>query len=152
MNNPFTSDSPELIERDEVVTSGETEYCIMARAPFTRFWRLVPITVNSWLLAGEAASSSTNASATARAVRVHSPRSIEADGNNCFVTPFAIAACFPTVNSNLFYFQSYREQPGFSSPEVAGWIRGAAGCTGTAVPASPRPDGLKWRRRSERLQ
>src|SRR5512139_1958961 len=91
MNNPFTSDSPELIERDEVVTSGETEYCIMAKAPFTRFWRLVPITVKSWLLAGEAASSSPNASVAAMAFRVQIPGSIEAVGFNWVAFPSGIS-------------------------------------------------------------
>jgi hypothetical protein len=84
MNIPSVPPAPELIERDELVTSGETEYCIMARAPFTRSWRLAPVTVNS-LLAGEADSSSPTASAAALAFRVHAPRAIEVDRFNRFM-------------------------------------------------------------------
>jgi len=56
----------------------------MARAPFTRFCRSLPITVKSWLAAGEAASSSPNASVAASAFRVHCAGTIEieADGFN----------------------------------------------------------------------
>jgi hypothetical protein len=77
-----------LIERDEVVTSGVRQYCIMARAPFTRVWRSVPPSVTSWLVDVEAASSSPNASVAASVFRVHTPGAIEADGLNGFACPF----------------------------------------------------------------
>jgi hypothetical protein len=67
------------------------EYCIMARAPFTRFWREVLITVKSWLVAGEAASSSPNASVAASAFRVHAPGTIEEDGFNFLVPPTGVS-------------------------------------------------------------
>jgi hypothetical protein len=89
MYNAFESASPELTERDELVTSGETEYCIMARAPFTRSWRLAPITVNS-LLAVPDANSIPNASAAASAFRVHTLGLIETDRFNGVAFPFSL--------------------------------------------------------------